>query len=80
MEKTLQIPVEDVESLVAVVRLAMSAYQSEDVAQAYNNLQQTINYRPITNELTRIHERFSGFLKDYVFDTYSEEEEKEEVA
>lgn len=80
MEKTIEIPVDDIEDLVAILHLSMSAYQSEDVAQAYNNLQQTINYRPLTNELARMHERFSGFLKDYVFETYSEEEEEEEVA
>lgn len=77
-EKSIQIPIEDVEDAVAVLHLAMSAYQSQDVADAYNNLQQTINYRPLTNELSRIHERLSGFLKDYVYETYQEEDKEEE--
>ena len=77
MEKTIQIPIEDIEDAVAIMHLAMSAHQSEDVAQAYNNLQQTVKYRPLTNELTRIHERLSGFLKDFVFSEYKEEDEEE---
>lgn len=78
MENTIQIPVEDLEDVVAVLHLASGAYQSEDVAKAYNNLQQTINYRPLTNELTRVHERLSGFLKDYVFDLHQDEEVEED--
>lgn len=75
MSKTLEIPVEDVEDLVAILHLAMSAYQGQDVADSYNNLQQTVKYRPLTIEMVRIHERMSGFLKDYLFDEYQEEEE-----
>lgn len=78
MEKSIQIPIEDIEDAVAVLHLAMSAHQSEDVARAYNNLEQTINYRPLTNELSRIHERLSGFLKDYVFEAYRGDPEEEE--
>lgn len=77
MDKTIQIPVEDIEDTVAILHLAMSAYQGEDVANSYNNLQQTIKYRPLTNELTRVHERLSGFLKDFVFSEYTEEEAEE---
>jgi hypothetical protein len=77
-EKSIQIPIEDLEDTIAVLHLTMSAYQSEDVAEAYNNLQQTINYRPLTNELSRIHERLSGFLKDYVYETYQEDDQEEE--
>lgn len=80
MEKTIQIPIEDIEEAVAILHLAMSAYQGQDVADSYNNLQQTVNYRPLTSELARIHERLSGFLKDYVFENYKEEEEVLESA
>jgi hypothetical protein len=76
MDKTIQIPVEDIESAVATLHLVKSAYESEDVANAYNNLQQTINYRPLTNELAQVYERLSGHLKDYVFDMHTEEEEE----
>jgi hypothetical protein len=74
MSKTIQIPIEDVEDLVAVLHLTMSAYQGHDVADSYNNLQQTVKYRPLTIELVRLHERMSGFLKDYLFDEYQEED------
>lgn len=77
MENSIQIPVDDIEDAVAVLHLASGAYQSEDVAEAYNNLQQTIKYRPLTNELTRVHERLSGYLKDYVFDLHKDEEVEE---
>ena len=80
MDKTIQIPVEDIEDAVAILHLAAGAHQSEDVADAYKNLHQTINYKPLTNELVRIHERLSGFLKDYLFEMHQEaEEEKEDV-
>lgn len=80
MSKTIQIPIEDLEDTVAVLHITMSAYQSQDVAEAYSNLDQTVTYRPLTNELTRIHERLSGFLKDFVYETYKEEEDLEEDA
>lgn len=79
MENTIQIPVEDIEDAIAVLHLVSSAYQSNDVAEAYNNLQQTIKYRPLTNELVRVHERLSGFLKDYVYDLHQDEEAEEVV-
>lgn len=78
MSKTIEIPTEDLEDLVAVLHLTMSAYQGEDLANSYNNLQQTVNYRPLTVELVRIHERMSGFLKDYLFSEYQEEDEDAE--
>jgi hypothetical protein len=77
MNKMIQIPVDDLEDTLAVLHLATSSYQSQDVADAYNNLQQTVKYRPITNELARVHERLSGFLKDYVFDNREAEEQEE---
>jgi len=78
MDKMVNIPVEDLEDVIAILHLSSSAYQSEDVAEAYNNLQQTVKYRPLTNELVRVHERLSGFLKDYVFGIHQDEEEAEE--
>lgn len=78
MDKMIQIPVDDLEDAIAVIHLAASSYQSQDVADAYNNLQQTVKYRPITNELTRVHERLSGFLKDYVFENRESDEEQED--
>lgn len=78
MNKTIQIPVEDIENAVATLHLVKSAYESEDVANAYNNLQQTINYRPLTNELSSVYERLSGHLKDYVFEMHVDDEEEQE--
>ena len=80
MNKSVEIPIDDLEDLVAILHLTMSSYQGQDVADSYNNLQQTINYRPLTNELVRIHERFSGFLKDFVYNNYIEDEEEQEDA
>lgn len=77
MDKTIQIPVEDIEDAVAVLHLAAGAYQSEDVAEAYKDLNQAVNYRPLTNELARTHERLSGFLKDYLFENHKNADEEE---
>ena len=77
MEKTIQIPIDAIEDTVTVLHLTMSAYQARDVADTYDNLHQVVSYRPLTNELTRVHERLSGFLKDYVFNEYNETEEEE---
>lgn len=79
MEKTIQIPIDAVEETVTVLHLVMSAYQARDVADTYDNLHQVVSYRPLTSELTRVHERLSGFLKDYVFSEYNENEEEREV-
>jgi hypothetical protein len=78
MNKTIQIPLEDLEDTIAILHLTSSAYQSEDVARAYSHLQQTVEYRPLTNELARLHQRLAGFLKDYVFELHQEEDEEEE--
>jgi len=80
MDKMIRIPIEDIEETVAVLHLTASAYQSEDVARAYSHLQQTVEYRPLTNELTRMHERLSGFLKDYVFDMHNQDDDETEDA
>jgi len=78
MEKTIQIPIDAIEDTVTILHLTMSAYQARDVADTYDNLQPGVSYRPLTRELTRIHERLSGFLKDYVFNEYNETEEEEQ--
>lgn len=78
MNKMIQIPIDDLEDTVAVLHLAMSSYQARDVADTYDNLHQAVSYRPLTNEITRVHERLSGFLKDFVFSEYKEEEVEEQ--
>lgn len=77
MDKMVQIPIDDVEDTVAVLHLVMSSYQAQDVSKTYDNLEQAVSYRPLTNELARVHERLSGFLKDFVFSEYKEEEVEE---